>query len=71
MMCGIIRLRDFDQTDRLIVVHLMVVCSIVGLMGLQKCSMKRAFHWHKPESIKSLKIMILNESPHENSKKLS
>ncbi len=39
--------------------------------GLQKYLMGRTLHRHKLESIKSLKTMILNESPHDDSRKLS
>ncbi len=39
--------------------------------GLQKYLAGRTFHRHKPKSIKSLKTMILNESPHNDSRKLS
>ncbi len=39
--------------------------------GLQKYPVGRAFHLCKPKSIKSLKTMILNKSPHDNSRKLS
>jgi hypothetical protein len=38
---------------------------------LQKCPVVRTLHWRKHENVKSLKIMILNKLPHNNSRKLS
>lgn len=62
----------FTHHLALIVPNLWVAHLQLGIsQGLQKWLTWKTLHQHKPEIVKGLRVMTLNELPHNNFKKLS